>query len=78
MGDVTLADAADRATTGRDERDEQDGRQCESAAQGYELVWETPRFEIASSREAWIAKTRSRPVISKIFVMFRSLQTSES
>ena len=33
---------------------------------------------IASSRVAWIVKTRSRPVISKIFVMLRSLQTSES
>ena len=33
---------------------------------------------MASSRVAWIVKTRSSPVISKIFVMFRSLQTSES
>ena len=78
MRDVALADAADRAATGRDKRDEQDSAYCEGAAQGYEVVWGTPMFEIASSREAWIAKTRSRPVISKIFVMFRSLQTSDS
>ena len=50
--DVALADAPDRAAAGRGERDEQDGRLCEGAAQGYELGWETPRFEIASSREA--------------------------
>ena len=29
----------------------------------------------ASSRVPWIVKTRSSPVISKIFVMLRSLQT---
>src|SRR5215211_2617051 len=32
----------------------------------------------ASSRESWIGKTRSRPVISKIFVMLSSVQTSAS
>ena len=39
---------------------------------------DAPIVASASSREGWIVKTRSRPVISKIFVMFRSLQTSES
>jgi len=34
--------------------------------------------ELGDRFVAWIAKTRSRPVISKIFVMLRSLQTSES
>ena len=52
MSDVTLVHAPDRAATGRGERDEQDGRYCEGAAQGYELVCEMPRFETASSREA--------------------------
>ena len=36
--DVALADASDRAAAGRGERDEEDGRYCEDAAQGYELV----------------------------------------
>jgi len=52
VGDVALADASDRAATGRGERGEQDGRYCEDAAQGYELVCEMPRFATASSREA--------------------------
>jgi hypothetical protein len=33
---------------------------------------------MASSREGWIGKTRSNPVISKILVMFSSVQTSAS
>jgi hypothetical protein len=52
VSDIALADASDRAATGRGERDEEDGRYSEGAAQGYELVWERPRFATASSREA--------------------------
>src|SRR5581483_8121222 len=80
VGRITARRAPDCAAARRGDRDEREEKRVdEEAAQGYELGWETPsRLEIASSRVSWIANTRSRPVISKIFVMLRSLQTSES
>src|SRR5438477_3004920 len=70
-----------RAAAGREQRRSADEDQPgEDAAHHYAggVLPVVPSAATASSRVGWIVKTRSRPVISKIFVMFRSLQTSES
>jgi hypothetical protein len=80
LHDVALARLRepDRAATAHDESGQGRRAETEGRAGHSQAVDPVPSAPMAASRVSWIVKTRSSPVISKIFVMLRSLHTSES
>ena len=68
----------DRAAAAHDESGQGRRADTEGRAAHVQAADPVPSAPMASSRVSWIVKTRSSPVISKIFVMLRSLHTSES